>query len=121
MIRTLDRILLSGIFISGGWAAFSNPGGRVKKVADVGIQQPDQAVKLNGALMIVFGALLGLDILPKLAATVLIGTMIPTTFVGHAFWKEETDQGRQMQLTQFLKNLGLIGGLLMVLREKKRK
>ncbi len=121
MFRTLNRILLSGIFITGGWEAFSNPGGRVKKVADAGIQQPDQAVKLNGALMMIFGALLGIGIMPKLDATVLIGSLIPTTLVGHAFWKEESEQGRQMQLTQFLKNLGLIGGLLMILREKKKK
>lgn len=121
MLRRLQRLLLSGIFISGGWGAFSKPGGRVSKVASAGIQQPQLAVELNGALMVIFGALLGLDIAPKLAATVLIGSLIPTTLVGHAFWKEETEQGRQMQLTQFMKNLGLIGGLLMVLREKKVK
>jgi putative oxidoreductase len=120
MLRSLGHLLLSSIFIISGWETFSNPGGRVKKVADAGIPQPDQAVKLNGALMVIFGALLGLNIAPKLAATMLIGSLIPTTLVGHAFWKEQSDQGRQMQLTQFLKNLGLIGGLLMVLREKKK-
>ncbi len=118
MLRTLGHILLSGIFISGGWEAFSQPGGRPAKVAAAGIPDPERAVKLNGAIMVIGGALLGLDIAPKVAATVLIGSMVPTTMVGHAFWKEEPGPGRQNHLIQFLKNLGLIGGLLLVLTEK---
>jgi putative oxidoreductase len=121
MLRQLGHLLLSGIFISGGWAAFSEPGGRVKKVAEVGIQEPDVAVEANGLLMVICGAMLGLDIAPKLAALGLIGSLVPTTVVGHAFWKEESSQGRQGQWTQFLKNLGLLGGLLMVLGEKRSR
>jgi putative oxidoreductase len=118
MLRTLGHLLLSGIFILGGWSAFSQPGGRTKKVADAGIPEPERAVTLNGAIMVIGGILLGLGITPKLAATLLIANLIPTTAVGHAFWKEETGAGRQGQQTQFLKNLGLIGGLLIVLTEK---
>lgn len=119
MLRTLDRLLLSGIFVNGGWHAFSNPGGRVGKVADAGIQNPELAVEMNGALMVIGGALLGLNIAPKLAATMLIGSLIPTTVVGHPFWREKTSQGFQNQATQFLKNLGLIGCSLQCKRRKE--
>ena len=61
---------------------------------------------------------LGLGITPRLAVALLLGSMIPTTLVGHPFWKEEPGPQRQNQETQFLKNLSLIGGLLMVLTEK---
>jgi putative oxidoreductase len=115
MRRTGIHLLLSGIFIYGGWGAFSKPGGRPKLVAAAGIPQPEQAVVLNGALMI----LAGLGIAPKLAAALLIGSLIPTTLVGHAFWKEAPGPEYEKQLLQFLKNLGLIGGLLMVLTEKE--
>ena len=118
MLRTLGHLLLSSIFISGGWAAFSQPGGRPTKVAAAGIPEPELAVEFNGAIMMIGGTLLGLGIAPKVAATILIGSMVPTTIVGHAFWKEETGPERQNHLTQFLKNLGLIGGLLVVLTEK---
>jgi uncharacterized membrane protein YphA (DoxX/SURF4 family) len=118
MLRTLGHLLLSGTFISGGWAAFSQPGGRPAKVAAAGIPEPERAVELNGAIMVIGGTMLGLGIAPKVAATMLIGSMVPTTIVGHAFWKEETGPARQNHLTQFLKNLGLIGGLLIVLTEK---
>ncbi|HEV7234759.1 MAG TPA: DoxX family protein [Ktedonobacteraceae bacterium] len=118
MRRTGIRLLLSGIFIYGGWGAFSKPGGRPKLVAAAGIPRPEQAVVLNGALMILAGLLLSLGIMPKLAAALLIGSLVPTTLVGHPFWKEESGPEREKQMLQFLKNLGLISGLLMVLTEK---
>jgi putative oxidoreductase len=118
MIRTVTHLLLSGIYIINGWGAFSKPGGRPKLVAAAGIPQPEQAVVLNAAVMIVAGFLLGLGITPRLAAALLLGSMIPTTLVGHPFWKEEPGLQRQNQETQFLKNLSMIGGLLMVLTEK---
>lgn len=118
MIRTVTHLLLSGIYIINGWGAFSKPGGRPKLVAAAGIPHPEQAVVLNAAVMVLAGLLLALGITPKLAAALLLGSMIPTTMVGHAFWKEEPGPQRQNQETQFLKNLSLIGGLLMVLTEK---
>lgn len=119
MVRVVTHVLLSGMFIVGGWGAFSQPGGRPKKVAAAGIPHPELAVALNGVFMLVAGLLLGLSIVPKVAATLLIGSMIPTTIVGHAFWTEEPGPTRESHMIQFLKNLGLIGGLLMVLTEKE--
>src|SRR5207248_3190795 len=118
LIRSLGHICLSSIFISAGAQAFINPGGRVNKVAEAGIPEPQQAVELNGAVMVIGGTMLALDIAPKLAALVLLGAIVPTTVVGHAFWKEESDTGRKNQQVHFLKNLGLLGGLLLVLAEK---
>jgi putative oxidoreductase len=119
MVRAVTRALLAGIFIVGGWGALSKPGGRPKKVAAAGIPEPELAVAVNAVVMVGAGLLLGLSILPKIAATLLIGSMIPTTLVGHAFWKEEPGPARENHVIQFLKNLGLIGGLLLVLIEKE--
>ena len=88
-------------------------------VAAAGIPRPEQAVVLNGAVMVVAGLLLSLGIAPRIAAALLIGSLIPTTIVGHPFWKDEPGPEREKQLLQFLKNLGLIGGLLMVVIEKQ--
>jgi putative oxidoreductase len=120
MLKSLSRLLLSGIFISGGADAFLKPGGRVNKVAAFDIPEAEQAVKLNGATMVFAGTALALGIAPKVAATVLIGCLIPTTIVGHPFWKEEDSGSRKNQQVQFLKNLGLMGGLLLVLLEKNK-
>ena len=119
MFRVLGQMLLAGIFITGGADAFARPGGRVKMVADANLPlplpNPQTAVELNGAAMVVGGAMLALDIAPKLAAAGLIASLVPTTVVGHAFWKVEDKAARKAQQTQFIKNLGLLGGLLLVI------
>src|SRR5262249_40069669 len=106
--KSLGHLLLSSIFISGGAQAFIEPGGRVNKVADAGLPEPKLAVELNGATMVVGGALLAANIAPKLAATILIGSLVPTTIVGHDFWREGNETARKHNLTQFFKNLGLL-------------
>ena len=42
----------------------------------------------------------------------MAGTLVPTTLAGHRFWEadEETDQAQQR--IHFLKNLSMLGGLL---------
>lgn len=118
LVKTLGHALLSSIFISGGWGVFVNPDGRAQKVEQAGIPLARQVTILNGAAMTLAGSALALDIAPKLSALVLIGTLIPTTYVGHAFWQEDAPANRTGQRIHFLKNIAMIGGLLMVLQEK---
>ncbi len=118
MLRTLARMCLSVVFINGGWHAFSEPGSRPGKVEQFGIPEPERAVILNGGIMMLAGSALALEVFPRLAALTLLGSLIPTTIVGHAFWREKDAAGRNAQSTQFAKNLGLIGGLLLVLLDK---
>ena len=47
------------------------------------------------------------------AALVLAGTLIPTTAAGHAFWNNDDPAARNNNQIHFLKNLGLLGGLLL--------
>src|SRR5471030_1631182 len=77
--RLAARWLLAPIFVVAGSEAFREPGARVEKAAALGIPQPELATKANGALMVAAGAALGLGVAPRLAATALIGALIPTT------------------------------------------
>jgi len=70
-------------------------------------------VRINGAIHVVGGAMLATGHLPRLTSWALAGTMVPTTFVGHAFWKESDPTARKNQSVHFFKNLSMIGGLLM--------
>jgi uncharacterized membrane protein YphA (DoxX/SURF4 family) len=68
--------------------------------------------------MLAAGTTLAVGVLPKLSALVLLGTLIPTTFVGHNFWDEDEPQTRRNQQIHFTKNLAMMGGLIAVLFEK---
>ena len=118
MLKTLGHMMLSAMFIINGFKAFQEPGSRPQKVAEAGIPAPREATILNGAIMTVAGTTLALGIAPKLSALTLIATLIPTTFVGHPYWKETTPQNRANQQIHFMKNIAMIGGMIAVLVEK---
>ncbi len=118
LIKTAGHVLLASMFITGGYGAFSQPGGRVTKVEQAGIPMARQATILNGGAMLVAGIALAAGFLPKLAALILLGTLIPTTYIGHQFWNEDAPQNRANQQIHFTKNLAMLGGLIAVLFEK---
>ena len=111
-LRRVGRLLLSAIFVQGGLNAFREPGPRSQQAATLGIPEPALAVRAKGLTMVVAGAALAAGVAPRAAAGALVASLVPTTLAGHRFWDQEDARGRAMQLTQFLKNLGLIGGLL---------
>lgn len=99
-------------FVWLGYEAASAPGGRVAMAAKLGIPRPEWAVRLNGAVMVAGGVVLVSHVYPTVAALALVASLIPTTLAGHAFWQEDDPQARKAGRIQFLKNLGLVGGLL---------
>jgi uncharacterized membrane protein YphA (DoxX/SURF4 family) len=119
LMERLGSVLMSGIFIRGGYEQLREPGGRALKAEKLGLPPSETLVRLNGAAMMAGGVALALGKKPKLTAVGLIATLIPTTLAGHRFWEEGDPKGRSMQLTQFLKNLGLIGGLLVLLSKRR--
>jgi putative oxidoreductase len=117
LIRAKGRVLMSGIFVIAGWQAFTEPGGRADKAEALGLPEPDLLVKVNGLTMMAAGTALGLGFKPKLAALALVGALIPTTLAGHPFWNDTDPALRNQQLIQVLKNIGLMGGLLLVVAD----
>jgi putative oxidoreductase len=115
------RSLMSGIFISGGWAAFSEPGPRVAMAGAVGLPDPELAVRANGLAMVAGGTALAVGVWPRAAAAGLIASLGATTAAGHAFWDEDDPKVRAQQRTQFLKNLAIIGGLAVLIASEPRR
>jgi putative oxidoreductase len=115
LLAPAGRALMSGIFISGGWAAFTEPGPRTESAASLGVPEPELAVRANGLAMIVGGTALAIGVWPRAAAAGLIASLVPTTVAGHPFWDEDDSSARARQRTQFLKNLAIIGGLVVFL------
>lgn len=114
LVRRVAQTALGVPFIWMGWNAFSEPGGRVKAAEKLGLPEPELMVRFNGAAMIAGGLALVANVLPRAASAGLVAAMIPTTYAGHAFWKLDDPEARAAQRVQFLKNLGMVGGLLVV-------
>ena len=116
--------MLAGVFIASGLDVLANPEPRAKaakRVVDMVASvvpfapaDPVDAVRLNAAVHLGAGVLLAAGVMSRLAATALAVSMVPTTVAGHPFWEIDDPVKRVQQRTQFLKNLGILGGLLVV-------
>lgn len=121
LVRRIARPLLGAAFIAGGVDAFRHPGERIeaaRPLTDVAANQlgtpndPELAVRTNGALMAGAGVLFALGRMPRTSAMLLAATLAPATYFSHPFWSEKDPEVRQQHKQHFLKNLGLLGGLL---------
>ena len=121
MVDRLARACLAAIFVQGGVRAAREPGDRTAKAARLGFPEDPRLVRANGVAMAVGGAALALGVRPRLAATGLVVSMVPTTAAGHPYWLDDDPVARTQNLTQFLKNLGLVGGLLLVATDRSRR
>lgn len=111
--RSLARPLLASMFVSGGFDALRNPGGRVDAARAAGLSEPEKLVRANAATQLVGGLALATGRFPRLSALALAGTLVPTTWVGHPFWQESDSTARKGQQIHFLKNVSMLGGLLL--------
>jgi len=113
--------MLASIFVIQGFETFRHPERvapraepLVRPLADRFTAVPaktEDAVRLNGAVQMAAGMLLALGRFPRLSALALAATLVPTTLAGHRFWEAE-DAERAQQRIHFLKNLSMLGGLL---------
>jgi uncharacterized membrane protein YphA (DoxX/SURF4 family) len=132
VVRALARPLLSAIFVVQGANSVRNPEPLVSKAqpvtdrlvpmlkkaapAQVADRLPETTVnliRLNGAAQVLGGLALATGKGRRLGATLLAASLVPTTLAGHAFWQEDEKAAKAQQRIQFLKNLGLMGGLLL--------
>ena len=121
-LRAVGRVALAAMFITGGADALFDPGPGAPRAAEIGVPlDPEVAVRANGAAMLAAGTALALGVWPRLAAVVLAGSLVPTTLAGHPYWQVEDPAMRRQQRTHFFKNVGLFGGALLVLSERRRR
>ena len=130
ILRRVARPMLAAIFISGGIEALRSPQthARVAKPVLEAVEpavdqaaeiaplegRPDDEtlVKIDAGVKIVAGTMLAFGKFPRLASTALAASLVPTTLAGHRFWEEDDPEVRAQQQIHFLKNVGLLGGLL---------
>lgn len=121
MFRRIARPLLAAVFVNSGIDALRDPEPRAKlatRLVHASAERfgtPDDpmlAARLNGGVMVAGGLGLATGAAPRTSALALAGSLVPATVAGHAFW-EYPKAEQAAQRSQFLKNLGLLGGLLL--------
>jgi uncharacterized membrane protein YphA (DoxX/SURF4 family) len=115
LVTLLARLLLSLVFILSGVNHILNWGASVKYMEAAGMVLPQ--VFLPGAIvfLLVGGSAVLVGYHARLGALLLILFLVPTTLIFHDFWNLESPLEVQREMISFLKNVGILGGLLMVL------
>lgn len=109
----LGRLLLSVIFIASGLNKLAHFSGTAEMMGSMKIPLPAVAlaitllIEIGGGLMVLtgFGA--------RYAALIMFLWLIPVTLVFHHFWGIP-EAAKQDQMVNFLKNLAIMGGLLIL-------
>ena len=132
LLRAIPRTMLASYFVAAGIKAIRNPESLVpaaeplvdRVVPLVKEYTPEQVagyipentvtlVRINGIAQLVGGAALATGKGRRLGALLLAGSLIPSTIAKHPFWTVQDPEERAQDRTHFLKNVSLLGGVLL--------
>lgn len=111
-VTLLGRVLLALIFVAAAPRHFTTEA--ISHARDLGVPLANVLVPLSGVMALVggLGLLLGYQVQP--AAWLLVAFLVPVTLGMHAFWRLADPEAVHIQQAMFVKNLALIGALLLV-------
>jgi putative oxidoreductase len=116
----LGRVLLSAIFILSGLGKLPHFHDIAGMMAGKGIPLATVALVITLLIEIGGGLLILTGYKARYAALVIGLWLIPVTLVFHHFWGIPADQ-QQDQMVHFLKNVAIMGGLLILAHASPEK
>jgi putative oxidoreductase len=111
-----SRIMLGAIFMVSGIAKLVDPEGAIGYMNAQGVPAAGTLVYIAGLAEIAGAASLMTGFLTRIGALGLIVFLAITTGYFHDFWNL-ADPERKTQMVQFMKNLAIAGGLMLVVAE----
>jgi putative oxidoreductase len=111
-IVLMGRVLYSVIFIAATPGHFS--GETIRYAASHGVPFPEFMVPAAGILGLIGGLSVLAGYKARLGAWLLVIFLIPVTLMMHNFWAVADPAAAKMQQVMFMKNLGLLGGALLI-------
>ena len=112
VVFLIARILLVLMFVMSGLFHFRKDS--VEYARAYGAPLPGLMVPLSGLAIAGGGLMVGLGVFADLGALIMAAFALLIAPIMHAFWKEKDEQMRQIQLSQFMKNVSIAGGALVV-------
>jgi putative oxidoreductase len=112
-LNLMGRILLAALFLPAGLSKLSGFEGTVGYIASVGLPFASVAAAAAIAVEILGSVALLVGFQTRMAAAVLAVFTIVASFFFHAFLAAAPEQAFMQQLL-FFKNIGVIGGLLLL-------
>lgn len=115
VVMVLGRILFGGFFIMSGYNHFAKLPMMAGYTQSKGVPAAKAAVAFTGLLLLIGGVSTLFNFYPIVGLTALVLFLVPTTFSMHAYWKIQDPMAKMGERVNFTKNLGLLGGTLILL------
>ena len=110
----VGRIMMAVIFLFSGFGKITGFAGTAGYMASKGLPMVEVLLAITIVIEIGAALMLILGYKARLGAAALLLWMIPVTFIFHNFWAMPADQ-QMIQQIMFMKNLGLMGGMLYIM------
>ena len=114
----LGRVLLGIYFLLPGISKFLLFESNFDLVVERQVPFPTFSLFLIGVLQIIFGLLLILGRKVSLSSLVLVVVTLLINFYIHDFWNMSGEESQQHETQNFIKNLGIIAGLLLLTKDE---
>lgn len=108
------RLLFGGVLAFMGLNHFLQSDQLAGYAKSQGVPAPRLSVLLSGLLLVLGGVSLILGAYPVLGGLAVLAFFVVATPTMHAFWAVDDPEQKQAEMTQFLKNVALAGGALVL-------
>ena len=109
------RVLYGGFFLFAGIDHFRRVEMMTPYARAKGIPAPRLSVLGSGSLIVLGGLSVLLGVRPTWGVLLLTLFLLPTSFLMHNYWAVTDPSARQLDLTNFKKNIALLGAGWMLL------
>ena len=106
------RILFALIFVTAAPRHFTHEG--IQHAADLGVPLAGLLVPISGVMALAGGLSVAFGYKTKWGAWLLVGFLVPVTFMMHAFWRLQDPSTVHVQQAMFAKNLSMLGAALLL-------
>src|SRR5215475_6738252 len=111
----IGRVIVGGFFLMNSFNHFAQLNMMTGYAKSKGIPAPALAVGGSGVLLFLGGLSLLLGYHPTIGAGLLVIFLLAVSFGIHNFWTVQDQQAKMGEMTNFLKNMAIVGLLLMTL------
>jgi putative oxidoreductase len=115
----LGRMIFGGFFAYNGVNHFRQQRTMSQYAGAKGVPAARTVVPATGAMLLAGGASIMAGVKPRQGLAAVIGFLVPMTLQMHRFWEERDPAKRMNELTNFSKNMALVGAALMMLQIKE--
>ncbi|MEJ1241873.1 DoxX family protein [Chryseolinea sp. T2] len=106
------RIMFCAVFLITSPNAFKKQ--TIQYAGMKGVPFPSLAVPLSGIIEIAGSLSIILNYHPQLGGSLIVMYLLPVTLSMHNFWSFTDPMTRQIEFANFLKNLSIMGGAVLI-------